>query len=84
MFEIINLLSPLVVDSVTRDRWVEDTASYTLNRLEILQNTNPDAVIAREHYHTNIEQYKAMVMQALGSLKTVSPQISINRYRFYI
>ncbi len=59
-----------VVDAATRDRWVADTAEHTLRRIAKLKGTDPDAVRAKEHYHTNIEQYRAMVVQALGSLIT--------------
>jgi RPA family protein len=58
-----------VVDSATRDRWVVDAAKHTIARLEKLQGNEPDAVKAREHYSTNVEAYRAMVAQALGSLK---------------
>ncbi len=57
-----------VVDSATRDRWIMDAAKHTMARLEKLQGNEPDAVKAKEHYHTNSEQYKIMVMQALRSL----------------
>ncbi len=58
-----------IVDSATRDRWVVDAAKHTMARLEKLQGNEPDAAKAREHYSTNVEAYKAMVAQALGSLK---------------
>ncbi len=58
-----------VVDAETRDRWVVDTAMHTIKRLEKLQGDEPDAVRAREHYSTNVEQYRAMVAQALESLR---------------
>lgn len=55
-----------VVDGATRDRWVVETADLTTKRLAKLQGNEPDAVKAREHYSTNVEQYKAMVAMALG------------------
>ncbi len=58
-----------IVDATTRDRWVLDTAMHTAKRLEKLQGTDPDSVRAVEHYHTDIERYRTMVAQALGSLK---------------
>jgi len=50
-----------VVDAATRDRWVVETANLTTKRLAKLQGNEPDAVKAREHYSTNVEEYKAMV-----------------------
>lgn len=58
-----------VVDGATRDRWVVETADLTTKRLAKLQGNEPDAVKAREHYSTNVEQYKAMVAMALGSMR---------------
>ncbi len=58
-----------VVDADTRNRWLMDTAMHTIKRLAKLQGTDPDAVKAMEHYHTNIEHYKSLVIQAVESLK---------------
>lgn len=58
-----------VVDAATRDRWVMDTAMHTARRLAKLQGPDPDAVKAREHYSTNVEQYREMVALALESLR---------------
>ena len=58
-----------IVDAATRDMWVLDAAKQTLRRLEKLDGIEPDAVKARMHYSTNIEAYKAMVAQALASLR---------------
>ncbi|MGB8217353.1 MAG: hypothetical protein WCE94_08635 [Candidatus Methanoperedens sp.] len=58
-----------IVDGATRDRWVVDTASLTLKRLEKLAGSEPDAVKAREHYHTKVESYKELVNKAVLSLK---------------
>jgi RPA family protein len=58
-----------IVDGATRDRWVADAAKHTLARLSKLQGTEPDAVKAREHYSTNVEQYREMVGMALESVK---------------
>jgi len=56
-----------VVDAATRDRWVVETANLTAKRLAKLQGNEPDAVKAREHYSTDVKQYKAMVAMAIES-----------------
>jgi hypothetical protein len=38
-------------------------------RLERLKGNEPDAVKAREHYSTDVESYRAMVQQALESVR---------------
>ncbi|HEX7575863.1 MAG TPA: DNA-binding protein [Candidatus Methanoperedens sp.] len=58
-----------VVDAATRDRWVVETANLTAKRIARLQGNEPDAIKAREHYSTNVEQYKAMVAIALESMR---------------
>ncbi len=58
-----------VVDAATRDKWVADAAKHTAKRLERLAGNDPSAVKAKEHYSTNVEAYKAMVNQALESVK---------------
>jgi RPA family protein len=58
-----------VVDSATRDRWVVETANLTAKRIARLQGNEPDAVKAREHYSTDVEQYKAMVAMAVESMR---------------
>jgi RPA family protein len=58
-----------IVDAATRDRWVVETANLTAKRLAKLQGTEPDAVKAREHYSTDVEQYKAMVAMAVESMR---------------
>lgn len=58
-----------VVDAATRDRWVVETANLTAKRIARLQGNEPDAVKAREHYSTDVEQYKAMVEMALESMR---------------
>ncbi len=58
-----------IVDAATRDRWVADTAKLTMARLAKLKGNEPDAVKAREHYATNVEQYRAMVAMAVESVK---------------
>ena len=61
--------SMYVVDGATRDRWVVETADLTTKRLSKLNGNEPDAVKAKEHYSTNVEQYKAMVAMALESMQ---------------
>jgi len=58
-----------VVDGDTRDLWVLDTAKQTLDRLNALENDNPNAAKAKEHYDPDVNHYRAMVLQALESLK---------------
>ncbi len=58
-----------VVDAATRDRWVVDAAMHTTKRLEKLADSEPNAMKAREHYNTNVEAYRAMVAQALESVR---------------
>jgi len=58
-----------VVDAATRDRWVVETANLTGKRIARLQGNEPDAVKAREHYSTDVEQYKAMVAMAVDSMR---------------
>ncbi len=58
-----------IVDAATRNRWVVDAAMHTARRLENLAGNEPDAVKARGHYSTNMEAYKAMVAQALESVR---------------
>ncbi|MCX9083767.1 MAG: DNA-binding protein [Candidatus Methanoperedens sp.] len=58
-----------VVDAATRDRWVVETANLTAKRIAKLNGNEPDAVKAREHYSTDVEQYKAMVSMAVESMR---------------
>jgi RPA family protein len=58
-----------VVDAATRHRWVVETANLTAKRIAKLQGSEPDAVKAREHYSTDVEQYKAMVAMAVESMR---------------
>ncbi|HEX7574977.1 MAG TPA: DNA-binding protein [Candidatus Methanoperedens sp.] len=58
-----------VVDAATRDRWVVETAKLTAKRIAKLQGNEPDAVKAREHYSTDVGQYKAMVAMAVESMR---------------
>ena len=58
-----------VVDASTRDSWVFETANLTAKRIARLQGNEPDAVKARGHYSTDVEQYKAMVAMAVESMR---------------
>jgi hypothetical protein len=60
-----------VVDAATRDRWVVQTAKLTAKRIARLQGNEPDAIKAREHYSTDVEQYKAMVAMAVESMRAL-------------
>ena len=61
--------SMYVVDAATRDRWVVETANLTAKRIERLKGNEPDVVKAKEHYATNVEEYKAMVAMAVESMR---------------
>jgi len=58
-----------IVDAATRDRWVVEAANLTAKRLERLKGNEPDVVKAREHYSTDVGQYKAMVAMAVESMR---------------
>jgi RPA family protein len=58
-----------VVDAATRDRWVVDAAALTTKRLEKLYGNEPHIMKARLHYSTDVDAYKAMVAQALESVR---------------
>ena len=58
-----------IIDAATRDRWVVETANLTAKRIARLQGNEPDAVKAREHYSTDVEQYKAIVAMAVESMR---------------
>ena len=64
-----------VVDAVTRDTWIIDTAIHTMKRLKkIEENGDEDILKAREHYSTEIEYYKEMVLVALKALEKVEAE----------
>ncbi len=60
-----------VVDAKTRNRWVTDTATQTLDRIEAFDDSNPYARMAREQYGGNIEQYRQHTIEALESLDSI-------------
>jgi len=73
------------VDESIRNQWILDTSRSTLERLAALKRTSPassgfstadnaaspamDTDRALQHYNTDIEQYKQMVIRALNSLR---------------
>ena len=73
------------VDESIRNQWILDTSRRTEERLEALKSTSPtspgfstadkaaspamDADRALQHYNTDREQYKQMVIRALNSLR---------------
>ncbi len=59
-----------VVDAATRENWVLDTARLTLERLKMLDSSDPDSTLAKQHYTTDIKKYKNMVITALQSLRS--------------
>ena len=66
----------LPVDEETRDQWVLDTINATADRLVALkEGTEPDAKKALEYYHTDIKEYKEMLLTALKSLKQMEVSV---------
>ena len=63
-----------VVDAKTRNRWVADTATQTLDRIEAFDDSNPYARMAREQYGGNIEQYRQHTIEALESLDSTTTE----------
>jgi len=55
---------------MTRDRRVVETTNLIAKRIARLHGNEPDAVKAKEHYSTDVEQYKAMVAMAVESMRT--------------
>gem|GEM_PF-4148793 len=56
--------------NMTRDRRVVETTNLIAKRIARLHGNEPDAVKAKEHYSTDVEQYKAMVAMAVESMRT--------------
>ncbi|HMK46593.1 MAG TPA: DNA-binding protein [Methanocella sp.] len=57
-------------DGDTRDMWVKDTIYNTADRLTAMKaDSDPDAIKAKEHYNTDVEEYKNMLLSAAKSLK---------------
>jgi len=63
------------VDEQTRNRWVTDTATKTLDRIEAFDTeSNPYARMAKEQYGGNNEQYRQQVIESLESLEATTEQ----------
>jgi len=57
------------VDSVTRDRWVAEAATRTLERIAAFDDeSNEYARMAREEYDLSVDDYRAMALAALEGL----------------
>ena len=54
-----------------------DTARETLQRLKQLNEGGEDATKAKDHYSTNIEHYKQMVMDALKTIRKGVEEVSV-------
>ncbi len=78
-----------VVDDATRDRWVVETATRTLDRIQAFSEwgaeqeapesastapTNEYAQMARERYDSPVENYRRDVIQALESLEEIEAE----------
>ncbi|KTG29463.1 RPA family protein [Haloferax profundi] len=58
------------VDAATRDRWVTETASRTLDRIDAFDDEgNEYALMARENYDLPVDTYKDAAIAALESLE---------------
>jgi len=58
------------VDADTRDMWVKDAILNTADRLVAMKaGGDADAARAKEHYQTDVEEYKTMLLNAAKSLK---------------
>jgi RPA family protein len=63
-----------VVDEVTRQRWVTDTARRTLDRIEAFGDAGSDySRLAKDQYGDDIEPYRQAVIEAVESLGTSDP-----------
>ncbi|MCD1295931.1 DNA-binding protein [Methanocella sp. CWC-04] len=67
----------LPVDEATRDLWVADTIDATAERLKALKSgENGDVAMATEHYNTDVEEYKEMLITAAKSLKPMEISVT--------
>ncbi|ELZ87412.1 hypothetical protein C453_03639 [Haloferax elongans ATCC BAA-1513] len=58
------------VDAATRDRWVSETATRTLERIEAFDDEgNEYALMAGENYDLSVDEYKQASIAALESLE---------------
>jgi RPA family protein len=59
-----------LVDELTRDIWVLETAKQTLDRINVVEEVeDQNSKLAKEHYSTDTGYYREMVKKALESLK---------------
>jgi len=65
------------VDAATRDRWVVETATRTLERISAFESADDEGAtideyvsMAREHYDLPVENYRRQVVEALESLES--------------
>ncbi|WP_248897732.1 RPA family protein [Haloplanus halobius] len=57
------------VDATTRDRWVVETATRTLERIDAFEDeSNEYARMAREEYDLSVDDYRQMALSALEGL----------------
>jgi len=57
------------VDAATRDRWVAEAATRTLERIEAFEDeSNEYARMAREEYDLSVDDYRPMALAALEGL----------------
>ena len=60
-----------IVDEITRDRWVIETAERTLERIDAFDDaTNKYGQMARDEYGEMVEMYRQTVIEALESLES--------------
>jgi RPA family protein len=70
----------LPVDPETRDQWVLDAMNATADRLLALKDgSDTNAAKAMEHYHTDIGEYKEMLLTAAKSLKQMEVSVVSSR-----
>jgi len=70
----------LPVDPETRDQWVLDAINATADRLLALKDcSDTNAAKAMEHYHTDIGEYKEMLLTAAKSLKQMEVSVVSSR-----
>ncbi|MDY6966220.1 MAG: DNA-binding protein [Halobacteriota archaeon] len=64
-----------LVDAETRDSWIIDTAIKTMKRIKNLDGDgDEDAARAKEHYATEKEYYKEIVLAALKTMEKVEAE----------
>ena len=58
-----------VVDAVTRDRWVVETAERTLERIEAFDGADEYAAMAETQYDPDLSVYRDQAVAALEDLE---------------